>query len=132
MSRPDVQHVTLAMPSSADEVYELASNPENLPRWAQGLAGSIERDGEQWVADSPMGRVRIRFTAPNAFGVLDHDVTLPSGETVHNPMRVVPRPDGTSEVTFTIFRREGVSDEEFAADAAAVARDLRALKELVE
>ena len=34
-------------------------------------------------------------------GVLDHDVTLPSGETVHNPMRVIPDGDGC-EVVFTL------------------------------
>jgi hypothetical protein len=33
---------------------------------------------------------------------LDHDVTLPSGETLSNPMRVVPNGTG-SEVVFTLF-----------------------------
>ena len=52
------------------------------------VSGSIARVGGEWVADSPMGKVKVRLTPPNALGVLDHDVVLESGESVHNPMRV--------------------------------------------
>ena len=83
------------------------------------------------VAWSPLGKVKIRFADQNASGVLDHDVTLPSGVTVHNPMRVIPNDRG-SEVVFTLFRRPGVSEAKFAEDARWVARDLRALKALLE
>lgn len=67
----------------------------------------------------------------NAFGVLDHDVTLPSGEVFHNPMRVLRDGDGC-EVVFTLRRQSGLSDEEFARDEAAVAADLATLKRLLE
>ncbi len=78
-----------------------------------------------------MGRVTVRFTEPNAHGILDHDVTLPSGQTVHNPMHLLPNARG-SEVVFSVFRRPGVDDAELRADAEAVTRDLQALKALVE
>ena len=132
MESGDVRHITISIRRSAADVYAFASDPRNLPRWAAGLAGSEVSEHEgQWVTDSPMGRIRIRFAAENALGVLDHDVWLASGEVVHNPMRVVPNGDG-SEVTFTLMRRAGMTDAELAADAAAVARDLRALKQLLE
>jgi hypothetical protein len=75
--------------------------------------------------------VRVKFAPRNRFGVMDHDVTLDSGVTVHNPMRVVPNGEG-SEFMFTLIRRPGVSDAEFAEDRAAVERDLQRLKELLE
>ena len=50
-----------------------------------------------------MGRVGFAFTERNELGVLDHDVTLPSGETIHNPMRVI-RDGDRSEVVFTLRR----------------------------
>jgi hypothetical protein len=50
---------------------------------------------------------------------------------VHNPMRVV-RNGVCSEVIFTLFRQPTMSDEQLAEDRAAVERDLRALKELLE
>jgi hypothetical protein len=84
------------------------------------------------VTGSPISHgVKIKFAGKNNFGVLDHDVTLPSGATVYNPMRVVPNNDG-SELVFTLYRRPDMSDQMFAEDAEAVARDLKKLKTLIE
>ncbi len=112
-------------------VYRFASNPENVPRWAQGLGKTIQKVDGEWIADSPMGKVKVRFSAQNDFGVLDHDVVLPSGSTVHNAMRVIPNGTG-SEVIFTLLRLPDVSAQKFAEDRQAVERDLRKLKELLE
>jgi hypothetical protein len=79
----------------------------------------------------PVGSATVRFVERNRLGVLDHDVTVPSGETIHNPIRVIPN-DGGSEVVFTLFRRPGVSAAQFAEDAQAVEKDLRTLKRLLE
>ena len=128
----DSQHISIYIARRPDEVYEFASDPRNLPRWAAGLARSeVTRDGDVWIADAPFGKVRIRFTEGNTFGVMDHDVELESGVTVHNPMRVVANGEG-SEFTFTLFRQPGMSDEQFGEDRLAVEKDLRTLKELLE
>lgn len=126
------RHISTRIDLPATEVYDFAADPMNLPRWAAGLAGTqVERDGERWVTDSPMGRIFFMFTPRNDLGVLDHAVTLPSGETVRNPMRVIPDGDGC-EVVFTLRRRPGMTEEEYAADAEAVERDLASLKILLE
>ncbi len=78
-----------------------------------------------------MGNATVRFVERNRLGVLDHDVTVASGETVHNPIRVIPNGTG-SEVVFTLFRLPGVSAAQFDADANAVEKDLRTLKRLLE
>ena len=78
----------------------------------------------------PQGPVRIRFTERNAFGVMDHHVALDTGPEVHVPMRLVPN-GGGAEVLVTLFRRPGMSDAGFAADAAWVLRDLLTLKALL-
>ncbi|MFD7469278.1 SRPBCC family protein [Streptomyces tendae] len=126
------RHLGVHIDRAASDVYAYASNPANLPAWAHGLGTSIEKRADHWVAESaPMGRVTVTFTPPNDLGVLDHDVTLPSGETVHNPVRVIA--DGTvSEVVFTLRRRPGTSDADFERDAAVVTADLARLKELLE
>jgi hypothetical protein len=91
-----------------------------LPRWAAGLASSeVRRDGDEWIADAPFGKVRVRFVPRNSFGVMDHDVTLESGVTIHNPMRVVANGEG-SEFVFTLIRQPEMSDGQFAKDKAAV------------
>ena len=115
----------------AAEVYAFASCPENLPRWAAGLGGAVTRDGADWRVETPQGALRLRFAGPNAYGVLDHAVTLPDGSVVEVPMRVVPNGDG-AEVLFTLFRQPGMSDADFARDAGLVAADLATLKRLLE
>ena len=128
----DVQHISVYIARPPVEVYEFASDPRNLPRWAAGLARSeVKRDGDEWIADAPFGKVRVRFVRRNSFGVMDHDVKLESGVTIHNPMRVVPNGDG-SELVFTLIRQPGMSDGQFAKDKAAVENDLKTLKDLLE
>jgi hypothetical protein len=127
----EVRNISMSIQRSPTDVYTFASNGENLPRWASGLGQSVRNVGGEWVADGPLGRVRVRFARPNDLGVLDHDVALESGATVHNPMRVVPNGDG-STVIFTLLRLPGVSDQKFADDAKWVEKDLTTLKHLLE
>ena len=124
-------HLAVHVDRSAEEVYRFAADPARLPQWAAGLSGSIEQRDGRWFADSPMGEVEVRFAPENAYGVLDHDVTLPDGTTVTNPLRVLP--DGAGcEVVSTLRRGPGVTEEAFDADAAAVRTDLATLKALME
>lgn len=113
-------------------VYEFAHNPENMPRWAAGLASGLKQDGEDWIADGgPIGEVRVRFTPLNPFGVLDHQVTLRDGTRVDNALRVTPNGDG-AEVAFLLFQSPDMDDVQFSADAAHVQKDLHVLKAILE
>ena len=125
------RHVSQVIHADPSAVYEFASDLENLPRWASGLAASsVTRVGDRLVVASPMGEVTVRFVERNEFGVLDHDVTLPSGTTVNNPLRVLAHPNG-AEVVFTVRQIE-LTDDEFDRDAEIVASDLSRLKALLE
>lgn len=124
-------HVSRVIAATPDAVYDFASDVENLPRWAAGLAQSeVVRDGDTLVVESPMGRVQVRFVEKNAFRILDHDVTLPSGTVVTNPVRVLAHPDG-AEIVFTVRQIE-LDDAGFERDIAAVAADLDRLADLLE
>jgi hypothetical protein len=123
--------IRVAVDRPPGEVYGFAADLENLPRWAAGLGAAGEQVGDEWVVPTADGPTRVRFVARNEWGVLDHHVTLPGGTVVYNPMRVVAN-GGGSEVSFTLFRLPGVSDEQFDADAAWVQRDLHTLKRLLE
>jgi polyketide cyclase/dehydrase/lipid transport protein len=129
------RHVSVWVEAAPDVVYAIAADPEQLPRWASGLAeGALRQTADGWVADSPMGEVVIEFAPANEFGVLDHVVRMPSGEAVYNPMRVVPAGvnEPRCEVVFTVRQRAGMSDDEFENDAATVAGDLDRLRQLAE
>lgn len=124
-------HLSCVIHASPDLVYEVVADPNQLSRWAEGLArAAVSRDGEDLIVVSPMGEVRVRFVPRNDYGVADHDVTLPSGTRVNNPLRVLAHPQG-SEVLFSVRQIE-LTDDEFERDCAMVAADLERLKDLIE
>jgi uncharacterized membrane protein len=57
------KHISVSIERRAAEVYEFASNPENLPQWAEGLSGSIKKVDDEWIAAAPMGTVKVNFVA---------------------------------------------------------------------
>jgi Polyketide cyclase / dehydrase and lipid transport len=127
----DSRYISEWIDRPADEVYEYASDPANLPHWAPGLGSSVKKVDDRWFVETSEGRVGFAFVQRNEYGVLDHYVTLPSGEVVYNPMRVIADESGC-EVVFTLRHRPGMSDEDFRADADAVAADLTRLKQVLE
>jgi len=123
--------LSISIDCNPKKAYEFILNPVNLPKWAKGLSGSIKKVGEAWIAESPMGSVKVKFADKNKFGILDHDVTLPSGIKVSNPMRVMPNGNG-SEIIFTLFQQPDMSDEDYARDIGLVQQDLQNLKTIME
>lgn len=128
----EVRNISVSIRRSPGDVYAFISNGENIPLWATGLGNKIRRleDGE-WLAEGPVGSVRVRFAPPNDLGVADHDVVLETGVTVHNPIRVVPNGAG-STVIFTLMRLPGVPVQQFNQDAKTVESDLAKLKAVLE
>lgn len=127
----EVRNITVSIHRSPGDVYAFISEGENLPRWASGLGKTIRRADGEWIAQGPIGEVRVRFAPSNDLGVADHDVVLENGDTVHNPLRVVPNGTG-STVIFTLLRLPGVSEQQFDEDARTVEKDFATLKGLLE
>jgi uncharacterized protein YndB with AHSA1/START domain len=105
--------VAIAAPPGA--VYDYAANPANLPKWAAGI---------------PKG-AKVEFAERNHLGILDHCVTLPTGERINVPLRVLAKGEG-SEVVFTLIPMPGMTAAQVEADSKLVLRDLAALKKAVE
>jgi hypothetical protein len=113
------------------KVYAFASDPANLPRWAPGLGTSVTEVDGAWFVETAEGRVRVTFAPHNDYGVLDHEVLTPSGETVYVPLRAIADGDGC-EVVFTLRRTAGMADADFERDNALVNGDLALLKKVLE
>lgn len=114
-----------------DEAYAFASKPENFPEWAAGMSSSLHREGDRWLAETPLGPATVLFSPANAFGVLDHWIVFPGKPVVYIPLRMIENGSGT-QVVFTLFRQPGMSEADLDRDAAMVDRDLDALKRLLE
>ncbi|HET6333732.1 MAG TPA: SRPBCC family protein [Polyangiales bacterium] len=127
----EVKHVSVSIERSPDDVYHYVAKIETWPAWAHGLGKSVRKAGDGWIAEGPLGEVTIRFAEPNPYRVLDHDVTLPNGQTFHNSFRVIPN-GAQTEAVFSVFRQPDVTDQAFREDWQAVEKDLRALKKILE
>jgi hypothetical protein len=129
------RHLSVWIDVAPETAYRFVEDPATWPRWAAGLAaGELRKTADGWVADSPMGPVTVEFSPSNAFGVLDHVVTLPTGEKVYNPMRVLPAgvDEQRCEFLFTVRRRREMNDDDFETDVSAVMSDLETLRDLLE
>jgi len=121
--------ITIAVPLA--EGYAFAHRPENFPQWAAGLSHSLHQTDRGRVAQTLGGEAIVRFSPANDFGVLDHWVTLPDGQEISIPLRMIDN-GGATEVVFTLFRQPSMDDATFEADAEAVRKDLQTLKTLLE
>lgn len=123
--------LSMSINRDAKDVYNFVCVPENFPRWASGLGKSLKKVSGEWIAETPEGPVKVRFTERNEFGVLDHWVNPKPGLLIYIPMRVIANGNGC-ELIFTLFRLPGMTEQRFSADAEWVMRDLTTLKSLLE
>lgn len=131
MEGRQIKKLSISIERPAAEAYDFLALPENFPKWASGLGTALRKVDGEWIAETPEGPAKVRFSERNSFGVLDHSVTLPRGVSVYVPLRVVPKGRGC-ELVLTIFRQPDTSEDEFTADAEWVMRDLQAAKRLLE
>lgn len=111
--------------------YDFAHRPENFPTWAAGLSTSLHQTAKGWMADTPLGEATVRFSEPNAYGVLDHWVKMADKPEVYIPLRMIANGAGT-EVELVLFRQAEMNDADFARDEGLVRQDLAALKRYLE
>jgi hypothetical protein len=126
------RHIGISIDRPVEEVYAFLAEPLNFPKWAEGLGRDVSHvEGMTYRALTPMGQMKVIFSEPNRYGILDHAVIPASGAPMHNPMRVIANGDG-SEVVFTLYKRPEMSEDAFARDGEWVAADLSRLKQLLE
>ena len=127
--RAEILHTSILAPPQ--DVVAFLGDLATWPSWAPWIR-SVSRTAERaWTLETDAGRMQVQLVEPNALGVLDHHVTLDSGRTVFNSMRVIPN-GGGSELVMTIFQQAGVSAAEFERDVRAVRDDLGRLKRAAE
>jgi hypothetical protein len=131
MTTVESQTIAVRINRPFQSVYDFLAIPENWNQWATGLGKSIKHTKDGWVAGTQNGPIKVRFTPPNNFGVVDHYVVRSSGAEIYVPMRLITNNTGC-ELQFTLFREPNMSDETYASDAGWVQKDLNTLKSLLE
>ncbi|MGK4581622.1 hypothetical protein [Kitasatospora sp. HPMI-4] len=124
---------TATLPASADEVFAIVSVPEQLTGWCADFAREVRRDGEDWTVVTPIGPVRLYFSADAAARTVDLRVTYDiNGEHGDHRActRVLDSGEGGSEYVYT--RIFGVGEDESDAPelASVIETRLKALSDL--
>lgn len=129
VQRAEVIHISiLANPSS---VVAFLTDMEKWKTWAPWVRSATRVSEGSWRLDTSDGGMTVRFVEANSFGVLDHEVTVASGVTVFNAMRVVPNGTG-SELVMVVTQSPHMSVEQFEKDVQAVTDDFARLKTAAE
>ena len=129
LQRAEVVHISiLAAPNS---VIAFLADMENWKTWAPWVRSVRRLSERDWSLDSNDGPMTVSFVERNSFGILDHRVTLESGMTVFNAMRVVPNGSG-SELEMMVMQWPEMSSEQFEQDVQAVTDDFARLKTAAE
>jgi hypothetical protein len=127
--RSAVVHTSIR--AARDDLIAFLSDLNNWKTWAPWVRSVKRSSARDWTLDTEAGPMKMHFVESNPLGVLDHEVTLSSGITVFNSMRVLPNGTG-SELVMVLFQLPQVSSEEFERDIQAVIDDLARLKTAAE
>jgi polyketide cyclase/dehydrase/lipid transport protein len=127
--RAEAVHVSiLAPPRQVVDFLADVNNWKTWAPWVRAVARSSDRD---WTVETDGGAMHLRFVEANSVGVLDHTVTLASGVSVYNSMRVSPNGSG-SELVMVVLQTPPASSEEFERDVQAVRDDFARVKKVLE
>jgi hypothetical protein len=129
VQRAEVVHISILAPRQ--QVIAFLSDMHNWKTWAAWIRSVSRSSARDWTLETEAGRMQVRFVEQNSLGVLDHQVTLASGVTVLNSMRVLANGSG-SELVMVVFQSPGASTEEFERDVQAVRDDLARIKKVAE
>jgi carbon monoxide dehydrogenase subunit G len=129
VQRSAVIHISILAPPRS--VIAFLTDLGKWKSWAPWIHSVVRISERDWTLETEAGPMKVHFVEPNSMGVLDHNVTLASGMTVFNSMRVLPN-GGGSELVMVVFQSPGVSAEHFKRDVQAVTDDLARLKPAAE
>src|SRR5688572_14905055 len=129
VQRAEVVHVSILAPWR--DVIAFLVDVHDWTTWAPWIRSVSRSSARGWTLDTDAGPMKLRFVEQNALGVLDHEVTLASGVTVLNSMRVLANGSG-SELVMVVFQSPEASSEEFERDVQAVRDDLARIKTVAE
>ena len=122
-------HVAIDAPTAT--VVAFMSDMEQWKAWAPWGRSAVRTAPNAWELATDDATMKFRFAEPNAFGVLDHDVTLASGVTLTNSLRVTPNASG-SDLVMVLLQWPHLSAEEFDRDVQAVTDDFARIKAAIE
>jgi hypothetical protein len=119
---------TKILPVPPDVSFDFLAEVEHLPDWAVNFCLSLERDGDEWWAETPGGRLLVRYATNPRTRVLDITTGPDPDHLMTWPARVVPLPDDACAFLFTVIQAPGVPDDVYAQQCDGLAAEMEVLE----
>ena len=123
----DTQQITIEV--ERDELFEFLSNPENMAKWATGICSGVRQVGDEWVAETMMGDVKLKMVSDKELGVIDYHILPPVPVQIALYCRVLKNNLG-SEFIVSYFQIPILPN--FEAQKKMVTKAINKLKEIAE
>jgi hypothetical protein len=127
--RAEVVHVSILV--SPRKAFDFVADVNNWKTWAPWVRAVTKAGGRDWTLDTDGGTMHLRFVEVNSLGVLDHIVTLASGVSIYNSMRVSANGSG-SELSMVVLQTPPATSAQFEQDVQAVRDDFARIKQVLE
>lgn len=116
---------------SPQEVFDFVSNLANWPLFSDFAANFERVTDTKYIAHSSQGDITVKAKFDKKKLLLDNVCTLPNGEVVMIPYRVVPHPRG-AELMMTNFKAEESTKEEYDEQLNWMKIELNKAKQVLE
>jgi hypothetical protein len=120
--------------ATPEVLFDLLSNPENLPKWAITFCKGIEKqeDGYYLVTAPSDDKLFFRIEADKNTGTIDMYVGGTKDAMWNYPSRVTDDNLGGSVFTFTLIQNPEQTDEDIEAQRQGSQTELKHIHTLVE
>ena len=122
--------VSVTIKAKPQDVYDFVSDINHWPQFSE-FAPAVTQKESHWIVHSPQGDVILKTNFNRELLILDHEVTVPSGQKVLIPYRVVPNEKG-SELIMTNFQAPGDSDKAYAEQMDWMKKELHTIKAILD
>lgn len=126
-----VNSKSLTVNVSAEKLFNFVSTPENLPKWAVNYCHSIQKDGDIYRIQGPMGESYFDIKADAQSGVIDMYGGSSKNMLHPFPSRVVSLPDGSAHLTMTCVMMEDLSEDDIKKLEQSFAEEFDMLRQQV-
>ncbi len=123
-------HQSISIKCTPQKLFDFISNPLNWPLYSE-FNLKVEKKEGYWLIETPQGPLKHVIISDKQYGIMDTIITLPSGNDMLVPSRILPNGNGT-EYVVTHFQPGEVSTTIFESWLQGVDRNLNRLKKIME
>ncbi len=118
-------HIVLGV--AMNKAFSYIADYANIPKWSINFILKLEKVGDEYMATTPVGKMKYEIVAEKSTGVIDLVLD-------HKPLptRVVSLGPDTTLYLFTLILPSEIPDQEFQRGIKGLEEELELLKEQVE